>query len=183
MIKAILDPSREREVVRRATAGDPQAFAELYGAYLDPIYRYVYYRTGGAQDAEDVTETVFTNAWRAIGRYRQNGVPFRAWLYRIASNAVADFHRARRPLEPLEEALHAGRADLEADLEATEDARELGRGLRKLPEESQQVLLLRFVEGFSHAEVADVLGKSEGACRVLQHRALSALRKHLNGRI
>jgi RNA polymerase sigma-70 factor (ECF subfamily) len=177
--------AHEREIIRRAIAGDAHAFAHLYSAYLDRIYRYVYYRLENEQEAEDVTETVFMKAWKAIENYQDKGKPFRAWLYRIASNTLADNHRAKRDVDPLRssEEMSAEKDDPEVTLTAAEEVRALRKGIRSLPEESQQVILLRFVEGLSHAEVAEVLGKTEGACRVIQHRALSALKELLNGRI
>jgi len=174
----------EREIIQRAVAGDAHAFAHLYRAYLDRIYRYVYYRVGSIQEAEDLTEAVFMNAWKAIGGYQQKGRPFQAWLYRIASNAIVDNHRARRwidPSTPSEELPTGEEASPEVAVLASEDTEALRSGIRSLPEEAQQVIVLRFIEGFSHAQVADILGKTEGACRVIQHRALSALREHLNG--
>ena len=174
----------EREIVRRAVAGDAHAFAQLYSAYLDRIYRYVYYRVEGAQEAEDLTEAVFMKAWKAIGGYQQKGKPFQAWLYRIASNAIVDNHRARKGIDFLSpsEELPAGEdASPEMAVAAAEDVEALRNGIRSLPREAQQVIVLRFIEGFSHAQVAEIMGKTEGACRVLQHRALTALREHLNG--
>ena len=176
----------EREIVRRAAAGDSHAFSQIYRTHLDRIYRYVYFRVGSVQEAEDLTETVFLSAWKAIGRYQERGTAFQAWLYRIASNLIIDHHRARKEtehLEVVEEIPAEGGAGPEAWVANAEDTEALRKGIQCLPEEGQQVLLLRFVEGLSHAQVAEVLGKSEGACRAIQHRALAALRENLNGRI
>jgi RNA polymerase sigma-70 factor (ECF subfamily) len=134
--------------------------------------------------AEDLAETVFLKAWRAIARYEQQGLSFSSWLYRIARNVAIDYYRTRRedlPLssEPLELADEEGLGPEELVLRR-EEVRELQRAVSRLPEEQQQVIILRFVEGLSHAQVGEIMGKSEEACRVLQHRGLAALSRLLS---
>jgi RNA polymerase sigma-70 factor (ECF subfamily) len=177
------DGSREEELVRQAVRGESDAFGVLYSLYVDDIYKYFYYRAGNLRVAEDLTENVFLKAWRAIGSYEQQGVPFSSWLYRIARNVAIDYLRTRRVHVPLTDE-HVALVD-EDELSPLqlllrrEDLEEVQHAVSQLAEEQQQVLILRFVEGLSHAEVGEVLSKTEEACRVLQHRALAALSKLL----
>ncbi len=181
MVDSALDEPR---LVELAKAGDYESFAALYACHLDAIYRYIFYRSGDAQDAEDLTEQVFLKAWQALPQYRPVGCCFVNWLYRIAHNIVVDYHRRRRLISY--EALRgddpapdgAVRTALEAVILMEESAR-LADAIRKLPEEYQQVIILRFIEGLGHTEIARILDKSEGACRGIQHRALAALNKLL----
>ena len=180
------DSSRhEAALVERAVTGDADAFGELYLLHLDAIYRYVYYRVGDTSDAEDLTEQAFLNAWQALSDYRQRGSPFTSWLYRIAHNVVVDYHRRRKPTAPMPAPERIDReSEQRTALEqviAVEEAAALAGAIAQLPEEQQQVILLRFIEGLKHAEVARIMGKSEGACRTIQHRALSALNRLLSG--
>jgi RNA polymerase sigma-70 factor (ECF subfamily) len=169
----------EELLVDRARRGDADSFGELYQLHLDRIYRYVYDRVGSSSEAEDLTEQVFLKAWEAISRYESRGLPFAAWLYRMAHNAVIDHYRARRPATPID-----GTFDLEderqnpvASAEALFDREELRLAIGRLNADQQTVILLRFIEGLSHAEVGKILGKSEGAVRVIQHRALLVMAK------
>ena len=163
----------------RSIDGDADAFGALYERHLDAIFRYVYYRVGDTREAEDLTEQVFLRAWEAIPRYRQRSTPFTSWLYRIAHNAVVDFHRDRKWTVPVPShelfEIRGERPSSVQQVIAAEEAARLASAIGQLPEEQQQVVVLRFVEGLGHAEVARVLGKSPGACRVIQHRALAAL--------
>lgn len=178
-------PHDEAALVQAAINGDADAFGALYLRYLDAIYRYVRFRVGNTGDAEDLTEQVFLKAWEALPNYRLRGVPFLSWLYRIAHNAVVDFHRRAASEAPLAE-LASPAADshsqgpgaLDRLIEESEISL-LADAIRRLPEDQQQVIVLRFIEGLSHAEVARVINRSQGACRVLQHRALAALHRLL----
>jgi RNA polymerase sigma-70 factor (ECF subfamily) len=177
------DLPNEEKLIARAVRRDAAAFGILYEHYLDRIYRYVYYRSGSTGETEDLTDQVFLKAWEAIDRYENRGVPFIAWLYRLAHNLVVDQYRARRPTMPLEaisEAEEPG-ADVVDAVEAQLDAEEVRGAIQKLSPEHQQLIALRFVEGLSHAEVALIIGKSEGATRVIQYRALQALARALPG--
>ena len=136
-----------------------------------------------AAEAEDLTEQVFLKAWEHIAAYDQRGLPFAAWLYRVAHNLVVDYHRTRRPTtsltEPVAETLVDKGAGPEEQVERRLAAAEVAEALRTLNPEQQQIILLRFVQGLSHAEAASIMGKSEGALRVLQYRALGALNEAL----
>lgn len=171
------------ELVDLARGGDKEAFGELYERYLEKIYNYVYYRTGNHHDAEDLTARVFTRAMAHIETYTERGVPFQAWLYRIAHNLVANWHRdrGRRKVIPLDEfiasSLRSDSPDHQAEDNAEQEA--LLSAIRRLPEERQQLLLLKFVEHLSNAEIGVIMNRTEGAVKSLYHRTLIALRDEL----
>jgi RNA polymerase sigma-70 factor (ECF subfamily) len=173
------EPNEEQRLVSRASRRDSAAFGVLYESHLDRVYRYIYYRVGSTAEAEDLSEQVFLKAWEAIDRYESRGVPFVAWLYRLAHNLVIDHYRARRPTMPLEDVAEAEEpgANILDAVESQLDAEEVRLAVRKLSPEHQQLIVLRFVEGMSHAEVAQITGKTEGATRVVQYRALQSLAK------
>jgi RNA polymerase sigma-70 factor (TIGR02952 family) len=174
----------EADLVRRAREGDTRAFGMLYEYYLDPIYRYIYYRIGSHPDAEDLTEQVFIKAWEALPRYQERGYRLSSWLYRIAHNIVIDHRRrdrAREEVELTEES--AGLAELptpQEQLIQAETMAEVVRAMTTLSDEQQEIIILRFIEGLSYAEVAQIMGKNEGACRALQYRALAALARQVD---
>ena len=164
-----------------AIAGDTQAFASLYDRYLGRVYRHVYYRVGNQSDAEDLTQQVFLQAWRAIGRYRRTGAPFVAWLLTIASNQVIAFYRrTKRESSLTVEPASGGRwGDPETEAFAQFDRVSVRGAILRLKPEQQQVIIMRFMEYFDYATIAAALGKSEGNIRVIQHRALAELRRLL----
>jgi RNA polymerase sigma-70 factor (ECF subfamily) len=173
----------ERALVARAIGGDEAAFAQLYDHYSERIYRHVYYRVGRQEDAEDVTQQVFMQAWRALGRYRQTETPFVAWLMTIAHNAVVSFYRRARGAVSLDAEGLDPPAPSEAGLAAAEarvDHEQVRRAMRELRPELQQVLAMRFLEDLPTRDVASALGITEGNVRIMQHRALHALRKLLD---
>ncbi len=173
------DPS-ETDLVLRAKDGDSGAFGDLYERHLRTVYRYIACRIDDRHDVEDLTENVFVRAWEAIARYQPSGVPFRVWLLRIAHNQVVDRYRGQRPVAELTETqIDPDAVDIELQLAAFEEQALLRRLMRRLNDEYQQVLALRFVSQLSHAEAAAVLERTEGAVRVMQHRALAALRQLL----
>jgi len=163
--------------------GDVEAFGLLYERYVNKIYNYIYYRVGNERDAEDLTARVFYRAMLHLEHYTDRGVPFSAWLYKIAHNLVANWHRdeGRRKVVPLQDAVVHG-LWTEAPETMTENREEqelLLRAIRCLPDERQQLLLLKFVEHLSNAEIGVVMNRSEGAVKSLYHRTLSALREEL----
>ena len=168
----------------RAAQADRAAFGVLYRRYLDRLYGYSFYLLGDHHDAEDATERTFVAALSAIGGFRDEGASFRAWLFRIAHNQVANALRSRgRHLASSLDLVHepAVEDDPASALAATEDARRLRRALSMLSDDRRQVLVLRFVDGLSAREIGAVLDRSEGAVRVLQHRALRELEAILIG--
>jgi RNA polymerase sigma-70 factor (ECF subfamily) len=175
----------EAELIKRAVGGDASAFGELYQLNLRKIYSYIFYKVGAASDAEDLTEQTFLKAWEAIGRFRDQGLPFSAWLYRLAHNTVIDFHRTSHEAAPLDEIedRQDGRPGPDEAAAVRLDIDALRQALKRLTPEQQQVVILRFVHGLDHSEVAAIMGKNAGAVRGLQHRALEALHVLLADRI
>ncbi|MBC7263310.1 MAG: sigma-70 family RNA polymerase sigma factor [Chloroflexi bacterium] len=172
----------ERTLVERAKQ-DPSAFGILYELHVDKIYNYIYQRTGNQRDAEDLTARTFYRALANIRYYVPRGVPFSAWLYRIAHNLVANWHRdrSRRKVVCLDDLVTAdGEGDgLEGVLQNQEQEAALRRAIRRLSPERQQLLILKFSEGLSNAEIGAIMGRSEGAIKSLYHRTLVALREEL----
>lgn len=171
----------EHDLVRKAQDYDPEAFGEIYERYYNGVYRYIYYRVGEQTLAEDLTMEVFVKAMEAIDTYTFRGVPFSAWLYRIASNLVVD-HFRRQPTQgavSLEEKLVASMEVPTQALESEFAHHALRRALAELTDDQQQVVILKFVDGLSNLEVAQILGKTEGAVKSLQHRALASLGRAL----
>jgi RNA polymerase sigma-70 factor (ECF subfamily) len=162
---------------------DQDAFGELYSRYVKRIYNYVYYRTGNHHDAEDLTARVFQRALQHIIGYEDRGLPFSAWLYRIAHNLVVNWHRdrKRRKVVPLDDLIvFAVRGDApEKSAERREEAEHLLLAIHNLPEDRQQLLLLKFVERMSNAEIGEIMGRTEGAIKSLYHRTLIALRSEI----
>ncbi len=168
-----------RSLVERAAGGDIESFGELYGIYLDRIYRYVFYQVSNRATAEDLTEEIFLKAWEGIGKFKWKGPPFLAWLYRIARNHVIDYFRTNRQQQTLDEELEGddGRPEQEAGDKQTQ--RMLSKAIFSLPEQQRQIILLKFIDGLENCEIAKILRKSQGAIRITQMRALDALRRKL----
>jgi RNA polymerase sigma-70 factor, ECF subfamily len=169
----------DRNLALRAGKGDAAAFGALYDRYVGAVYRYVYYRVRNDMDAEDLVSDVFMRALRAIPRYEPR-VAFLAWLYRIARNAVIDRARRSRTQISFEDALaHPGVDQVvepDATILALSDKEAVRAALAKLTPLQQEVIVLRFVEGYSTLEIASLVGKREGTVRGIQFRALEALR-------
>ena len=174
----------DRELVSHAKQ-DREAFDKLYAKYLKKVYTYIYYRVGSVEEAEDLTSNVFMQAFIHLDRYEYQGVSFSAWLLRIAHNMVANWYRDRSnrhwvDLEEWEEV--ASGEDLPGErLEREEDRERVRRAVGCLPPEKQQVLILRFAEGMKHKEIAEVVGKSPGAVKVLVHRSLASVYRLMYG--
>lgn len=170
----------------RAAQGDIEAFGILYERYVGRIYSYIYYRTGNTSDAEDLTARVFYRAMRHITTYQHRGLPFSAWLYRIAHNLLANWHRdnSRSREIPLDDALMGKSEGQHPEMEIlqNEEQEQLLRIIRSLPPDRQQLLYLKFVEHLSNAEIGQIMGRTEGAIKSLYHRTLISLRDeyHLN---
>jgi RNA polymerase sigma-70 factor (ECF subfamily) len=171
-------------ILDKAIQGDEEAFSVLYKENVKKIYNYIYYRTGNSHDAEDLTARVFQRALGHITKYRKTNVPFSAWLYRIAHNLVANWHRdnSRRKEVPIEDQLDLRiKLDLpEKQIEKRQELDFLLRAIRKLSNDRQMVLILKYVEDLSNKEIGDVMGKSEGAIKSLYHRTLLELRDILD---
>jgi RNA polymerase sigma-70 factor (ECF subfamily) len=169
----------------RAAQADPRAFDALYRRYLDRVYAYAFYQLGDHHDAEDATERTFLAALAGLQGFEDRGSTFRAWLFRIAHNSVANARRSRfrRATQPLPDGWERAAPDADpAGLVARADElRAILGALAELPDERRQVVILRFVDGLSAAEIGEVLERSPGAVRVLLHRALRDLAARLGG--
>lgn len=178
----------EQEVQRLVSAcqnGDAESFGGLYDLYIDPIYRYVYYRVK-PEDVEDVVEDVFVRVWENIDKYVQGEHPFSSWLFRIAHNLVVDHYRKTRTHISLRENLpkHIIQSDDDPmDFASVKLNQKFIRdALVDLRESYQQILVLKYLSGFSNKEIAQIMDSSEGNVRILQYRALKALRHVLEER-
>lgn len=178
-----MDAEKERIQIERAVAGDEEAFAALYGAYVDRIYGFIAFRVSNNQTAEDLTSQVFLKAWEALDSYEPRGVSFGAWLFRIARNTVIDHYRTKKepaPLDTVAETTPAQVPAVDVQVERHLTARELQRALGQLTELQREVLTLKFIVGLETREVAEIMGKRQGAIRALQMRGLQALERILS---
>lgn len=179
------ETQRVRGLVDRAQQGDRAALEELYLIHFDRIYSYLHVSVGNRHDAEDLTTQTFVKMLESIGRFRWQSAPFSAWLFRIAHNLAMDHFRANRRWQPEEDV-----PEPEPDETTSAEAgalESIGRKsmlelIDELSPEQQQVLTLKFVFNFANAEAATILGKTEGAIKSLQHRALVSLQKQLEKR-
>lgn len=184
MSKKTNDSKEESILIQRAKT-DPEAFGQLYERYVDRIYNYVYYRTGNAADAEDLTARIFERAIKHIGNYKDQGVPFSAWLYRIAHNLVANWHRdrSRRKIVSIDDVSQWVVTDHgpEFATQLMQDKEALLEAIGRLPADRQELLIFKFVELMSNAEIGAIMGRSEGAIKSLYHRTLLSLREEMLG--
>lgn len=171
----------ERRLVQKAKAGNSEAFAQIYDAYVDRIYRYIYFRVSDDTLTEDLTSQVFLKAWESLDRYQAGSSPYLAWLYTIARNLVIDHYRTKKETVNLEELVHISGNEPGPDDEVQSrfEMQEIREALQFLTDEQQQVLILRFISGLSTENVAAIMEKREGAIRALQMRALQTLSKHM----
>ena len=174
-----------RALVDRAQKGDREALEELYLIHFDRIYSYLHVSVGNRHDAEDLTTQTFLKMLESIGKFRWQSAPFSAWLFRIAHNLAMDHFRANKRWQP-EEEVPEPQADESTSAEAGAleviGQKSMLELIEDLSHEQQQVLTLKFVFNFANAEVATILGKTEGAIKSLQHRALISLQKQLENR-
>lgn len=169
----------DAHLISLAKAGDIEAFGELYTRYLDPIFRYIRTRVSEEQTAEDLTEETFLRAFKALDKYEERGLPFSAFLYRVTKNLLADHYRKLKEETALEDAHQTPAPGIHADDKIIRAERYimLGRAYGQLPEDYQEVIRLRIILGISTSDAATWMNRSEGALRVLLHRALKALRE------
>jgi RNA polymerase sigma-70 factor (ECF subfamily) len=172
----MLDSELDEKLLIESAQRDPRRFADLYRMHFDRVYAYVARRVTTRSDAQDLTAEVFQQALANLGRFEWRGIPFAAWLYRIAANAVTDhYHRIVRD-QNVPPDLDPGREEYES----AERRASLYRAVRGLPADQRRVIEMRFAEDRSIAEIARVLGRSEGAVKQLQFRALGSLRARLD---
>jgi RNA polymerase sigma-70 factor (ECF subfamily) len=168
-------------LVARARDGEAEAFGCLYRRYVDPIYRYLFARLGESKEAEDLTEDVFFRAFQALGTYHERGWPFSAFLYQVAKNVLIDYYRRQKPEvgfgipEPALESLRP----LDEHVIRDEQIRELRRAMEEIPLNYREVIILRIILAMPTSVVANWMNLTEGATRVLLHRALASLRGKL----
>lgn len=176
------EAARSVSLVKRAASGDSEAFGELYSIYFDRIYRYVMYQLRDKMTAEDVTEEAFVKAWKAIGSCKGKEKTFSSWLYRIAHNQVVDNLRKQRKHLSTEMGDLAEVGGYEPKEQERLEQQEMLAVISDLPSNQKQVIILRFFEGLANQEVAQIMGKRQGAVRMLQTRALASLRQVLVSR-
>ena len=175
---ALAQEAEVNSLVERSIGGDADSFGHLYDLYIDRIYRHLYYRVGNPDIAEDLAAQVFLNAWRAVGRYRQTGRPFIVWLLSIAHNLLVDYYRAQKDTTSVDDVIIP--ADDSVDpvtvAEKSFASASLRQAIRQLKHDQQVVVVMRYIDGMEYPEIAAAVSKSEGAVRVILHRALNALR-------
>jgi RNA polymerase sigma-70 factor (ECF subfamily) len=172
----------DAELLYRAQDGNAEAFGELYERHAQSVFRFLYSHLSNRLDAEDLTGEVFLRAWRSLPKFREQGVPFISYLLRVARNALIDFYRRTRNVQEddIEETVIPDRQVGPAEMVTAKlENQKLRKTLEQLHDEYRTVLTLRFISELSVEETSAVMGKSDGAVRVLQHRALAALRKLL----
>ena len=173
------ESEKDELLLIEAARRDPARFGDLYERYFDRVYAYIARRVGNRDAAQDLTADVFHRALANIGKYESRGVPFGAWLFRIAANAIADRwkHAAKESGNPAPEEIDAGKLDLEA----VEHRAQLFQAVRKLTAEQRRVIQLRFAEEKSIRDIAQEMRKTEGAVKLLQFRAIQNLRDRMSG--
>ena len=173
----------EQLLIQKAKSGESGAFGQLYDKYLPAIYRFVFIKIGRKQDAEDISQQVFIKAWQNIGGYEFQGTPFSSWVYRIASNAVIDYYRTYKGdvnIDTVPEDHFSEMSDVAERIDSAINMKHLRVALMKLEPDQQNVLIMKFVDDLSNKEIAEALEKTEGAVRVIQHRALKQLKNHVD---
>lgn len=171
----------EARLVRHAKSSNSEAFAELYDACVERVYRYIYFRVTDDVVTEDLTSQVFLKAWENLDRYQTGSSPFVAWLYTIARNLVIDFYRTPKSSVPLDEvtALPAKEQSPVEEVELRFSLQAMRDGLQALTEDQQQVLILKYIAGLPNENIAKMMNRREGAVRALQMRALQTLSKYM----
>jgi RNA polymerase sigma-70 factor (ECF subfamily) len=169
----------EEELVKSAQAGEAKSFGKLYDTYIKPIYRFIFLRVGRKADAEDIAHHVFLNAWQSIQTYQFKGFPFSSWLYRIAHNAIIDFYRTAKPevsIDTVAENVLHDTGSVDETVDRAIAVGEVQAALTRLGADEQAVITMRFIDDLSNREIALAIQKTEGAVRVIQHRALKKLK-------
>jgi RNA polymerase sigma-70 factor (ECF subfamily) len=175
-----VDIRREQQLIKAAQTGDQPAFEALYEAYIDKIFRYIFFRVENEDTANDLTSEVFLRMVEALPTYEDRGIPLLVWLYKIAQARIIDHYRKNRSVKlNVHELQLLTEDDMDNELMTAYHQQSLQVALRTLTSEQQQVILLRFVENYNLQQTADILGKTVGAIKVMQHRAIQALSQAL----
>lgn len=173
----------ENNLIKQAQTGDKGAFGKIYGYYLPKIYRFILIKVSNKGEAEDLTHEVFLNVWKNINSFTPKGFPFSSWVYRIAKNEVIDFYRTSKKdlrLEQVEENFLKIPETQTSEINQALDLEKIKSLINLLKPDQQDVLIMRFVEGLNHEEIAAALDKSEGAVRIIQFRAIQNLKELIN---
>lgn len=174
----------ELNLIKEAQEGVSEAFGAIYDYYLPKIYRFVLLKVSSKEEAEDITHQVFLKAWTSLDSYKHRNLPFSSWLYKIAKNAVIDHYRRNRLTLNIDDEENnevlVVRKDIVSELDLKSDVAEIYKCLAELKSIEQEVITMRFVDDLPIKEVAVALQKSEGAIKVIQHRAITALKDKLN---
>lgn len=172
------------DLVSMAQHGDSHAFSLLYQEYVRPIYQYIYMRVDkNTEQAEDLTQEVFLKALDNLQKYRYRGKPFTSWLFRIAHNLVIDYYRhanKNHASHITETTVMVSEENPVSTVERSAELNELKKAIEKLPPQQKEVISLRFISGLSIAETAEIIGKTDGNVKKLQHVALTKLKKIMN---
>lgn len=173
----------EEKLIKSAVKGNSSAFGELYDHYQPMIYRFVAVKVPRREEAEDITHQVFMSAWQNVKSYQHRGYPFSSWLYQIARNQIVDFYRARRndtPLDAIDPEFFVAPASAEFSVPAKLEMESVRRAMKQLKPDYEDIIILRFIEDLSLKETAQILKKTEGAVKLMQHRAMNELKKLLS---
>jgi RNA polymerase sigma-70 factor (ECF subfamily) len=171
----------DAELITRAKRGETESFGQLYERYVDQIFRYVRTRVSDDQDAEDLTENIFVRSYESLETYEERGWAYSAFLYQVARNLLVDHYRQPKAEQALDdsEPLEAGEPGLEERLTDQEDVVRIKGAMIRLPDDYQEIIRLRILLDLPTSTAAEWMDRSEGAARVLLHRALKALRQEL----
>jgi len=172
----------EELLIQKAKNGEREAFGKLYDHYMPKIYRFVLFKISIKHDAEDLTHQVFSHALEHIGSYEPHGFPLSSWLYRIASNTVIDYYRTFKnnlDIENVPEEKFAEQSGSETKFDSSLNMERVLKAIQKLDSDQQNVIIMKFVDELSNKEIAKAIEKTEGAIRVIQHRALKQLKNFL----
>lgn len=167
------------ELVKKSKAGDSTSFGKIYDLLLDRVYRFVYFRIGNKEETEDLTQVIFFKIWQNLVKYQQrDGVPFEAWVFRIARNQLADYYRVKKITIPIDEIeIEDTKPSPEQIADNVLNKDRVLKGLKKLNDSYREIIIMKFIEDLSNKEISKILKKQESYVRVLQNRALKALRK------
>lgn len=172
----------ERKLILEAKGGEAEAFGRLYDYYLPAIYRFILLKVGQREEAEDLTHQVFLKAWQNVSGFSEKGLPFSSWLYRIARNLVIDRYRKAKPVVSIDEEFVSEKLIFRPNVSSIDDKRDVARimvSIQQLKDIERDVVIMRFVEDMSIKEVSETINKSEGAVKLIQHRAIRKIKESL----
>ena len=176
----MMDVDQQKSLVSRWKQGNSQAFQALYDEFFGAIYRFVYYRVSHRETAEDIVSDVFLKAVARIGQFDEAKGTFQSWLYGVARNAVVDHYRTHKETQDLEDAGDIGSShDVGGDVDRGRELEKVRAYLNTLPEDSRDIIMMRVWDDLSYAQIAEIIGKSEEACKMAFSRAIGKLRKEM----